>query len=101
MGVAKLLCLRRLAGVSRSNTADFDGEANDFCKAKGLEVKTLQVTTTPSRPAQFGSTELHFKCVPPRGSAEPLVREPDKVIEIRLRRRLTRALGSETHVSQE
>ena len=72
-------------GVSLTNKADVYREANDFCKAKGLEVKTLQVTTTPSRPEQLGSTELHFKCVPPGGSAEPLVREPDKVIEIRAR----------------
>jgi hypothetical protein len=72
-------------GVSLSNKADVYREANDFCKAKGLEVKTLQVITTPSRPAQLGSTELQFKCVPPGGSAEPLVREPDKVIEIRSR----------------
>lgn len=72
-------------GVSLTNKADVYREANEFCKAKGLEVKTLQVTTTPAKPAQLGSTELQFKCVSPGGAAEPLVREPDKVIEIRSR----------------
>lgn len=50
-------------GVSLSNKADVYREANDFCRAKGLEVQTLEVTTTPARPGQLGSTELHFKCV--------------------------------------
>lgn len=72
-------------GVSLTNKAEVYKEANVFCKSKGLEVKTLQVTTTPAMPAQLGSTELHFKCVPPGGSAAPLVRDPDKVIEIRNR----------------
>lgn len=72
-------------GVSLSNKAAVYKEANEFCRAEGLEVLTLTVTTTPSMPAQLGSTELHFKCVQPGGSATPLVKEPDKVIEIRSR----------------
>lgn len=70
-------------GVSLSNKADVYREANDFCRAKGLEVKTLEVITTPARPAQLGSTELHFKCVLPGGTAQPLQKIPDTVIEIR------------------
>jgi hypothetical protein len=72
-------------GVSLTNKAEVYREANEFCRSKGLEVKTLRVVTTPSRPAQLGSTELQFKCVPPGGSAEPLVRDPDQIIEQRLR----------------
>jgi hypothetical protein len=70
-------------GVSLTNKAEVYREANDFCRAKGLEVQTLQVTTTPARPAQLGSTELHFKCVAPGGTAQPLQKSPDTVIEIR------------------
>lgn len=70
-------------GVSLSNKAEVYREANAFCKAKGLEVKILRETTTPSRPAQLGSMELQFKCVPSGGSAQPLIRDPDQVIEIR------------------
>lgn len=70
-------------GVSLSTKADVYSEANDFCRAKGLEVRTLQVTTTPARLAQLGSTELHFKCVAPGGSAQPLQKDPDSVIEVR------------------
>lgn len=72
-------------GVSLSNKAEVYREANDFCRAKGLEVKTLQVTTTPARLAQLGSTEIHFRCVAPGGEAQPLAREPDQVIEKRIR----------------
>ncbi len=72
-------------GVSLSNKADVYREANDFCRAKGLEVKTLQVTTIPARPAQLGSTELQFKCVASGSLAHPLPREPDQVIEKRIR----------------
>ena len=72
-------------GVSLSNKAAVYQEANDFCRGKGLEVKTLQVTTTPARPAQLGSTELHFRCVVPGGEATPAPREPDQVIERRTR----------------
>jgi hypothetical protein len=70
-------------GVSLNNKAEVYREANDFCRKKGLEVKTLQVTTTPSAPAQLGSTELQFKCVAPGGTAQPLQKVPDTVIEIR------------------
>jgi len=72
-------------GVSLSNKAEVYREANEFCRSKGLEVKTLHVTTTPARPAQLGSTELQFKCVAPGGTAQPLIREPDQVIENRTR----------------
>jgi hypothetical protein len=72
-------------GVSLSNKAEVYKEANDFCSAKGLEVETLNVITTPARPAQLGSTELQFKCVPRGSTAKPLVRESDKIIEIRSR----------------
>lgn len=72
-------------GISLSNKAEVYREANEFCKAKGLEVKTLNVTTKPSMPAQLGSTELQFKCVPPGGVAQPLIRAPDQIIENRFR----------------
>jgi hypothetical protein len=72
-------------GVSLSNKAEVYKEANDFCSAKGLEVETLNVITTPARPAQLGSTELQFRCVQRGSAAKPLVRESDKVIEIRNR----------------
>jgi hypothetical protein len=70
-------------GVSLSNKAEVYKEANAFCQKKNLEVKTLHVTTTPARPGQLGSTELQFKCVAPGGTAQPLVKEADSVIEIR------------------
>lgn len=72
-------------GVSLSNKAEVYKEANEFCSAKGLEVETLNVITTPARPAQLGSTELQFKCVPRGSTAKPLVRESDRIIEIRNR----------------
>jgi len=52
-------------GVSLSNKAAVYAEANTFCRSKGLEVQTLNVVTTAAAVAQLGSTELHFKCVPP------------------------------------
>lgn len=70
-------------GVSLSNKADVYKEANDFCHEKGLEVKVLREIVTPSAPARLGSTELYFKCVPPGGSAQPLPKEADTVLEIR------------------
>ena len=70
-------------GVSLSNKAAVYKEANAFCKEKGLEVQTLNVITISSTPGQLGSTELQFKCVPPEGSAKPLQKTPDTVIEIR------------------
>jgi hypothetical protein len=72
-------------GVSFSNKAEVYQEANKFCKAQGLEVKTLRVETTPSRLAQFGGTELQFKCVVPGSDAQPLVKDADQVIELRNR----------------
>ena len=72
-------------GVSLSNKAEVYKEANQCCRAKGLEVKTLQTTTIPSRPGQLGSTELQFRCVAPGGVAQPLEREPDQIIEQRVR----------------
>jgi hypothetical protein len=70
-------------GVSLSNKAEVYNEANNFCHAKGLEIMTLHVTTTPAMPGQLGSTELQFKCVPPGGTAKPLVKDPNTIIEIR------------------
>jgi hypothetical protein len=72
-------------GVSLTNKAEVYQEANAFCREKKLEVKTLQVTTTPAIPGRLGSTELQFRCVLPGGSAQPLVKEADKTIEIRNR----------------
>lgn len=69
-------------GVSLSNKAAVYAEANSFCRSKGFEVQTLNVVTTPAAVAQLGSTELHFKCVPPGASARPLVRDADKLIEV-------------------
>lgn len=72
-------------GVSLTNKAEVYGEANVFCREKGLEVKTLHVTTTPAMPGRLGSTELQFRCVPPGGVAQPLTKESDQIIEIRNR----------------
>lgn len=69
-------------GVSLSNKAAVYKEANAFCHDKGLEVQMLRETITPSRPGQLGSMELQFKCVAPGGRAQPLVKEPDTVIQI-------------------
>lgn len=51
-------------GVSLTNKAEVYREANTFCREKGLEVQTLQVTTTPAMLARLGSTELQFRCAP-------------------------------------
>lgn len=72
-------------GVSLTNKAEVYREANVFCREKGLEVKTLNVTTTPARPGQLGSTELLFRCASPGGVAQPLAQEADKIIEVRNR----------------
>ena len=72
-------------GISLSNKAEVYQEAHAFCNKKNLEVKILRENTRPARPGQLGSTELHFKCVSPGGTAQPLVKEADKVIEIRNR----------------
>jgi hypothetical protein len=50
-------------GVSLSNKAEVYTEANTFCRAKGREVQTLNVITTPAAIGKLGSTELQFKCV--------------------------------------
>jgi hypothetical protein len=68
-------------GVSFTNKAEVYQEANNFCRAKGFEVKTLNDITTPAEAGQLASTELHFKCVAPGGTAQ---RIPDNVTEIRL-----------------
>lgn len=72
-------------GVSFTNKAEVYQEAGNFCKLKGLEVKTLRVETTPARPGQLGGTELQFKCVVPGGDAQPLAKEADQIIELRNR----------------
>ena len=72
-------------GVSLSNKAEVYKEANTFCENKRHEVKLLDVTTIPSMPGRFGSTELQFKCVAPGGTAQPLEKEADTVIELRNR----------------
>ena len=70
-------------GISLSNKAEVYQEANAFCSKKGLEVYTLSETVTPAAPGRLGSTELHFKCVAPGGTAEPLVKDPDTVIQVK------------------
>ena len=72
-------------GISFSNKAAVYKEATEFCRTKGLEVKTLRVETSPARPGQLGGTELQFKCVLPGGDAQPLAKEADQVIELRNR----------------
>jgi len=69
-------------GVSLSNKAKVYKEANAFCNDKGFEVFVLRETVTPSAPARLGSTELHFKCVLRGSTAQPLVKDPDAVIQI-------------------
>jgi hypothetical protein len=64
-------------GVSFSNKTEVYQEAANFCRPKGLEVKTLRVETTAARPGQLGGTELQFKCVAPGGEAQPLAKEAD------------------------
>ncbi|MCP4494807.1 MAG: hypothetical protein GY820_47015 [Gammaproteobacteria bacterium] len=69
-------------GISLTNKAEVYQEANAFCSKKGLEVKTLRETVTPASFGRLGSTELHFKCVQPGGTAQPLVKDPDTVIQV-------------------
>ncbi len=52
-------------GVSLQNKAEVYAEAAQFCKKRGMEVMTVDVVVVPAAPAQLGSTELQFKCVPP------------------------------------
>jgi hypothetical protein len=70
-------------GVSFSNKAQVYKEACAFCSQKGLEVYILRETVTPAAPGRLGSTELHFKCVTPGGTAQPLAKDPDTVIQIK------------------
>ncbi|GAA0407427.1 hypothetical protein GCM10009133_15060 [Cocleimonas flava] len=69
-------------GVSLSNKAKVYQEANAFCLKKNLEVMVLRETVTPAAPARLGSTELHFKCVKPGGTAKPLAKDADTVIKV-------------------
>ncbi len=69
-------------GVSLSNKAAVYREAGSFCREKGLEVKTLHETVTPARPGRLGSTELQFRCIPPGGPGQALVKDPDTVIQV-------------------
>ncbi|MCP3888973.1 MAG: SHOCT domain-containing protein [Desulfobulbaceae bacterium] len=65
-------------GVSLSNKAEVYQEATEFCDRKSLEVLTLRETVIAAAPGRLGSTELHFKCVQPGGTAQPVVRGTDK-----------------------
>ncbi len=69
-------------GVSLSNKAKVYQEATEFCNKKSLEVLALRETVTPAAPGRLGSTELHFKCVHPGGTAQPLLRGADKVVNV-------------------
>jgi len=69
-------------GVSLSNKAQVYKEAYAFCSEKGLELFVLQETVTPSAPARLGSTELHFKCVEPGGTAQSLTKAPGAIIKV-------------------
>ena len=72
-------------GNSPSNKAEIYQQANDFCKTRGLEVKTIKLSESPQAVAKLRTIELQFKCVTPGGSATPLIKESDQVIEIRQR----------------
>lgn len=69
-------------GVSMENKAEVYQEANAFCTKKGQEVYILKETVTPAAPGRLGSTELHFKCVKPGGTAQPLRKEANTVIRV-------------------
>lgn len=69
-------------GVSLSNKAEVYKEATAFCNKKNLEVLTLRETVIPAIPARLGSTELHFKCIQSGGTAQPLVKDPDKIVNV-------------------
>ena len=70
-------------GVSLSNKAEVYKEANEFCANKGFEVQTLHVSTASAKPGVLGYTELQFKCVLRGSTAQPLVPDPNTVIEFR------------------
>ena len=69
-------------GISLSNKAEVYQEATTFCNRKNLAVFTLRETVIPAAPGRLGSTELHFKCVKPGGTAQSLVEDADKVINV-------------------
>ena len=58
-------------GVSLSNKADVYREANDFCRKKAMEVETLDINVKSAKPGMLGSTELHFRCIPPNDALRP------------------------------
>lgn len=64
------------------NKVEVFKEANEFCMKKGLEVQILKQTVTQSYPGHMGSTELNFRCVKPGGVAQPLMKEPDSVVNV-------------------
>jgi hypothetical protein len=70
-------------GISLSNKAAVYSEANEFCARQSLELQVIREVVLPARPAQLGSTEIQFKCVPRGADSAPLKKEADKVIEIR------------------
>ena len=72
-------------GISLTIKAEVYNEANEFCNAKNLDVETLSLNVTPARPGQFGSTDLQFRCSMRGSVAKPLIREPDRIVEIRNR----------------
>ena len=69
-------------GISLSNKAEVYKEAAAFCNRKNLEVLTLRETVIPAIPARLGSTELHFKCIQPGGTAKSLEKDADKVVNV-------------------
>ncbi|PHR23883.1 MAG: hypothetical protein COA36_16400 [Desulfotalea sp.] len=64
-------------GVSFINKAEVYQEANAFCDKKSLELLTLRESVIPAVPGRLGSTELHFKCVQPGGTAQLLIKNPN------------------------
>jgi hypothetical protein len=63
-------------GISLSNKAAVYREANDFCRGKGLEVQTLNITVRSAVPAKLGYTELQFRCIAPNGPTQPTATHP-------------------------
>jgi len=72
-------------GVSFGNKMEVYQEANAFCTQKRQELYVLKETVIPAAPGRLGSTELHFKCVVSGGTAQPLKKEADVVIEVQQR----------------
>jgi uncharacterized protein YcfL len=50
-------------GISKSNKTDVYDEAESICRKKGLKLKVLSRTISPSVQKRVGSTNLHFKCI--------------------------------------